>query len=196
MAQPKPNKQNILILASGAGSNAAALMDYFADYGSARVAEVITNNPLAGVVDEAARRGIPVRVVAPEDLAAPEFLDSLTGEAQPALVVLAGFLKKIPPAFIAAFPDRIINLHPALLPAYGGPGMYGQRVHEAVLAAGDRESGITIHRVNEHYDEGTILLQARCPVLPTDTPKTLAIRIRKLEHFYLPRVVEFLMHGS
>jgi phosphoribosylglycinamide formyltransferase-1 len=123
------------------------------------------------------------------DPALPEALKA----HQPDLLVLAGFLWKIPSSLIQAFPDRIINIHPALLPAYGGKGMYGQHVHEAVIAAGDRESGITIHRVNEHYDEGAILLQARCPVLPGDDASTLAGRIHQLEHFYLPRTVEFVL---
>jgi phosphoribosylglycinamide formyltransferase-1 len=105
-------------------------------------------------------------------------------------IVLAGFLRLIPQHLVQAFPDRIVNIHPALLPKYGGKGMYGDRVHQAVIAAGETESGITIHLVNERYDEGEHLFQARCPVLPDDTPGSLATRIHALEHLHYPRVVE------
>jgi phosphoribosylglycinamide formyltransferase-1 len=106
------------------------------------------------------------------------------------LVVLAGFMRLIPAELVQAFPQRILNIHPALLPKFGGKGMYGMHVHEAVIAAGETESGITIHYVNEHYDEGEHLFQARCPVLPHDTPKSLAERIHGLEHAHYARVVE------
>ena len=112
---------------------------------------------------------------------------------KPSLIVLAGFLWKIPEQMIHAFPDKIINIHPALLPGYGGKGMYGDKVHNAVIAAKDPQSGITVHYVNEAYDEGNIILQARCPVKQNDDLDGLATRIHKLEHFYYPRVIEFLL---
>ena len=110
-------------------------------------------------------------------------------------VVLAGFLWLVPDYLIAAYPDRIVNIHPALLPKYGGKGMYGDRVHEAVIASGEKESGITIHYTNEHYDEGGIICQQKCPVLPGDTPEELAQRIHRLEYEYYPKVIEELVEG-
>ena len=114
----------------------------------------------------------------------------------PSLIILAGFLWKIPDTMVKAFHGRIINIHPALLPNFGGKGMYGGRVHQAVIDAGCRESGITIHYVNEHYDEGNIVLQARCPIAEGDTPDSLAAKIHRLEHFYLPRTAEFLLKAK
>jgi phosphoribosylglycinamide formyltransferase-1 len=109
------------------------------------------------------------------------------------MIILAGFMWKLPERIVQTYAGRIVNIHPALLPAYGGKGMYGHHVHDAVLAAGDKESGITIHYVNEEYDKGNIIMQARCQVLPTDSPDDLAARIHKLEHFYYPRVIDFLL---
>ena len=188
MPQPK-----ILLFASGQGSNAAAIIHYFRQTGTAEIAGVVCNRSTAGVLQIAADFGIPMLLISRTELSAEDLPQRLHEIFAPHLIVLAGFLLKLPAPFIEAFPDRIINLHPALLPKHGGAGMWGRRVHEAVLAAGDTESGITIHRVNEHYDEGDILLQARCPVLPGDTADTLAARIRRLEHFWLPRCVEFLL---
>jgi phosphoribosylglycinamide formyltransferase-1 len=143
----------------------------------------------------AEREGIATLLISREDLAASDFPQRIRDAYAPDLIILAGFLLKIPAALVAAFPAQIVNLHPALLPKHGGVGMWGRHVHEAVLAAGEVESGITIHRVNEHYDQGDILLQARCPVLPDDNPDTLAARIQRLEHFWLPRCIEFLLVG-
>jgi phosphoribosylglycinamide formyltransferase-1 len=183
----------ILLFASGQGSNAAAIIYHLRQRGTAEIAAIVCNKSGAGVLDIAANFGIPTLLISREDLAAEDFPRRVRDSYAPDLIVLAGFLLKIPAAFVAAFPDRIINLHPALLPKHGGAGMWGRHVHNAVLAAGELESGITIHRVNEHYDEGDILLQARCPVEPGDSAETLAARIRRLEHFYLPRCVEFLV---
>ena len=112
------------------------------------------------------------------------------------LIVLAGFMNKISDPLLNAYPGKIINIHPALLPKYGGKGMYGHHVHEAVIAAGEKESGITIHYINERYDEGNTIFQATCPVLPTDTPDTLAIRVHQLEYEYFPRVIEATILGK
>ena len=114
----------------------------------------------------------------------------------PSLIVLAGFLWKIPETIINAFPGKIINIHPALLPGYGGHGMYGHKVHDAVISAQEKESGITIHYVNEAYDEGSIILQARCKIESNDTPGDLASRIHQLEHFYYPRAIEYLLESN
>ncbi|MDD4361100.1 MAG: phosphoribosylglycinamide formyltransferase, partial [Bacteroidales bacterium] len=110
-------------------------------------------------------------------------------------IVLAGYLQKIPSDLIQAYPNKIINIHPALLPKFGGKGMYGDRVHEAVIQAGEKESGITIHYVNEHYDQGNIIFQASCPVLATDTAAELAQRIHELEYFHYPRLIDKLLKG-
>ena len=184
--------KHIAIFASGTGTNAKNIIEYFSSSSKARVSLVVCNKPGAGVLDIAASAGIPSLIIEKEkffrgDAYVPELLDHKID-----FIVLAGFLWKVPPMLISAFTGKIVNIHPALLPKYGGKGMYGARVHEAVIAASDRESGITIHLVNERYDEGRHLFQATCPVLPGDTPATLAARIHVLEHTHYPRVVEEL----
>lgn len=185
--------QGITIFASGAGSNASRIIDYFKNSTFARVCLVICNKPGAGVIGIAEKEGIPVLIIEKErffkgDGYLPEIRQSGTN-----LIVLAGFLWKIPQALIDAYPRRIINIHPALLPKYGGRGMYGQYVHESVLNAGEMESGITIHYVDEHYDNGDILFQTACPVLDTDSPESLANRIHQLEHLHYPLVIDDLL---
>lgn len=187
--------QSLILFASGRGSNCQAIIDHFRGSELARVALIVCNKAGAGVFDIAEKENIPSLLISRADMQQPEFLTQLS-QHNPSLLVLAGFLLKIPEALVKAYPNRIINIHPALLPNYGGKGMYGQFVHEAVLAAGDRESGISIHYVNEHYDEGNILLQARCAIQTADTHETLAARIHRLEHFYYPRVLEFLLRQS
>lgn len=179
----------IAILASGSGTNAQRLMEHFSASALAEIALIGCDKPEAGVVERAWRMGVPTYLFDAAALRQGE----LQGELERAgigLVVLAGFLRLIPVAMVQAWRDRIINIHPSLLPRHGGKGMYGHRVHQAVLAAGDQESGITIHLVNERYDEGRTLFQACCPVLPGDTPDTLAQRIHGLEHAHYPAVVE------
>lgn len=185
--------QGITIFASGAGSNASRIIDYFRNSTLARVCLVICNKPGAGVISIAEKEGIPVLIIEKErffkgDGYLPEIRQAGTN-----LIVLAGFLWKIPQALIDAYPRRIINIHPALLPKYGGRGMYGQYVHESVLNAGEMESGITIHYVDEHYDNGDILFQTACPVLDTDSPESLANRIHQLEHLHYPLVIDDLI---
>jgi len=184
--------QSLVLFASGRGSNVRAIIDYFREHGGAAVTLIVCNRADAGVLDIARAEHIPFLVVDRETYRGALFLDQLQSYA-PSLIVLAGFLWKIPPAVVAAFRGRIVNIHPALLPAYGGKGMYGDHVHRSVLAAGDRESGITIHYVDEVYDSGDIILQARCPVLPGDDPAALAARIHRLEHFFYPRTIAFLL---
>lgn len=184
--------QSIIIFASGAGSNAAAIIEYLKVNPIAKVALIVCNKAEAGVLSIAEREGIPSLLISKWELDTDEFVQKLAAET-PALIVLAGFLLKIPERIVQVFPDKIINLHPALLPLFGGKGMYGARVHQAVLEAGHRESGITIHYVNEVYDSGAILLQAHCKVESGDTAETLAKRIHGLEHFYLPRVIDYLL---
>jgi phosphoribosylglycinamide formyltransferase-1 len=183
---------NLVIFASGTGTNAQAIIDYFRNTGQAKVSLIVSNKAEAGVLGIARKENIPFLVVDRQQFNDIALLQQIQAQ-QPALIVLAGFLWKIPDALVAAFPDRIVNIHPALLPKFGGKGMYGHHVHRAVLEAGDRESGITIHFVNEVYDEGNIIVQARCVVMEGEPADTLANRIHKLEHFFYPRTIEFLL---
>lgn len=187
-----PLKQ-LIIFASGAGSNAARIIDHFRHSAIARVSLIVCNKPGAGVIGIAEKEGIPVLMIEKERFFRGDAYVAELMAQEPALIILAGFLWKIPPALIHAFRGQIINIHPALLPAYGGKGMYGRHVHEAVIAAGEKESGITIHNVDEHYDHGDTLFQARCPVLPNDNADSLAERIHALEHLHYPKVIEELL---
>ena len=185
--------KKLALFASGTGSNVRQIHARFADRADVQVVCLVCNRPQAPVVAFAREHDIPVILV---ERSAFQDGIKITQDLQDLaidLIVLAGFLWLIPAPLIQAFPGRIINLHPALLPKYGGPGMYGHRVHQAVLAAGEPESGITIHEVNEHYDEGRILFQARCPVLPNDQPDDLAQRIHALEHRHLPAFIDDLL---
>lgn len=184
--------KSLVIFASGQGSNAKAIIAHFRKYGGASVSLIVCNNPKAGVIGMAKEENIPVRMIDRKGLKSQGFVTELQ-KLNPDLIVLAGFLWKIPEAMVQAFPEKIINIHPALLPKYGGKGMYGKFVHEAVKAAGDTRSGITIHWVNEQYDDGGIILQAHCQVVPQDSPENIANRIHQLEHFFLPRTIDFLL---
>lgn len=180
----------IAIFASGKGSNAEKIISYFRHHPQIRVSLIVSNKSDAGVVDIANREKVPVLILKKErfhrgDAYVPELI-----AAGIQFLVLAGFLWKIPAVLIRAYPEKIINIHPALLPKYGGKGMYGHHVHEAVIANQETESGITIHVVDELYDHGRILFQQRCPVQPEDTPATLAVKITELEHRYFPEQIE------
>jgi len=183
---------SLIIFASGTGTNANAIIEHFKNNGKAKVALIVSNNANAGVIAIAEREDIPFLIVDRETFRETLLIEQLS-DYKPSLIVLAGFLWKIPEALIHAFHGRIINIHPALLPGYGGKGMFGHHVHNAVLAAKEKESGITIHYVNEAYDEGNIILQARCPVAANDGPGELAARIHRLEHYYYPGAIEFLL---
>jgi len=189
--------KHIAIFASGAGSNAKQIIEYFSNHPVVQVAMVVCNKPGAGVLDIAAQYHIPALLIEKEQFFRGDaYVDELK-EAKIDFIILAGFLWKIPSALIQAYPNRIINIHPALLPKYGGKGMYGQFVHEAVLAAKEAESGITIHIVDELYDHGQTIFHASCSVLPGDTPATLAQRIHALEHKHYPEVIEqFIMNNQ
>lgn len=182
----------LILFASGRGSNVQAIIDYFETNGKAKAALIVCNNPEAGVLEIAARHQIAVQLIDRKSFREPAFTDLLKSY-NPSLLVLAGFLWKIPDTVVQAFPDRMINVHPALLPKYGGKGMYGHHVHHAVIAAAEKESGITIHFVNEHYDEGAAILQARCSLIPEDTHESLSAKVHKLEHYFFPRTIEFLL---
>jgi formyltetrahydrofolate-dependent phosphoribosylglycinamide formyltransferase len=185
--------KNLVIFASGAGSNAQQIIHYFRDSESIRVALVVSNRPNAGVLNIAAKENIPVLIIEKERFFRGDAYINELRAVHCDLIVLAGFLWKIPQALIDAYPRSIINIHPALLPKYGGRGMYGQYVHEAVIQAGEMESGITVHYVDEHYDHGDVIFQAACPVLDDDDKETLAGRIHQLEHLHYPRVIEKLL---
>lgn len=182
----------IAIFASGSGSNAQAIAKHFSDTPMARVRLILTDNPNAYVLARAKVLGIPSYTFSVEELVNGTVL-SMLRDYKIDFIVLAGFLKLVPGTIIEAFPQRVVNIHPALLPKYGGKGMYGHRVHKAVIEAGESESGITIHYVNDRYDEGDVIFQTRCPVLPNDTPESLAQRVHNLEHEHYPRVVEGLL---
>lgn len=184
------NIYNIAIFASGAGSNAQKIIQYFENHTSIHVSLVVCNKPGAGVIQIASNAGIPVLMIERKAfLESNQYVQEIKNQGI-THIVLAGFLWKIPVNLIAAFPNRIINIHPALLPNYGGKGMYGSHVHEAVIAAGEPVSGITIHLVDEHYDHGTTLFQAEVSIAADETPESLASKIHVLEHTHYPRVIE------
>lgn len=185
--------KRIAIFASGSGTNAEKIMQFFKDHPEAMVGLVLSNKKDARVLERAARFNVPTRVFNRQELYETNNILDLLKEKNIDLIVLAGFLWLVPDNLIEFFPDRIINIHPALLPKYGGKGMYGARVHEAVIAAGDKESGITIHYVNPRYDEGKIIFQAKCKVEPGDNPDSLASKIHQLEYEYFPKVIENLI---
>ena len=182
--------KRIAILASGSGTNAENLVRYFTGHPTIEVAIVICNRGQAGVYDRLRPLGIEVEYWGKEHWVDPTQLTRHQQQLQVDLVVLSGFLAVVREPLLTAYRDRIVNIHPSLLPRHGGPGMYGHHVHEAVLAAGDTTSGITIHLVNEQVDGGRILAQFTCPVMPDDTPDTLAARIHPLEYAHFPPVVE------
>ena len=175
----------VAVLVSGGGTNFQALLEALRDSAVARVARVVASDADAGALERARGAGVPTVVLAHPDDAGE--VVTATGDAR--LVVLAGYVKRIPPAAVAQLRWRVINIHPALLPAFGGPGMYGRRVHEAVLASGVALSGATVHYVDEEYDRGPIIAQWPVPVRPGDTPDTLAARVLEVEHRLLPQVV-------
>ena len=186
-------KCRIAILASGAGSNAEAIVSHFAGNPAIEVALMVCNKKEAGVYERMQKWGIPCHTIGKAEWqpgsSGQQVLDLMRSEGV-GLIVLAGFLAYIPESVVRTYEGRIINIHPSLLPKYGGKGMWGHHVHEAVLAAHETISGITIHYVTENLDEGSIIFQAQCEVLPDDTPDSLAARIHQLEHAHYPRVVE------
>ncbi len=180
----------IAIFGSGSGTNAENIIQYFECNPSIEVTLVLSNKADAYILERARLHHIPSAVFTKTDFNNVVELLSLLKEHGVDFIVLAGFLLQIPVDLIHAYPNKIINIHPALLPNYGGKGMYGNRVHEAVIASGDKFSGITIHYIDEHYDSGSVIFQATCDVLPTDIPHDLAARIHALEYKYFPKVIE------
>jgi phosphoribosylglycinamide formyltransferase 1 len=182
--------RKIAVFASGTGTNAGNLIKYFSTRNSGKVVLVLSNKSHAPVLDRAANLGVESIIFDRDQFYNSQKVLKMLTDKGVDFVVLAGFLWYIPEYLTSAFNKRIINIHPALLPSFGGKGMYGDRVHSAVLEAGEKESGITIHYVNEVYDSGDIIFQARCPVLPGDDIHSLAARVHELEYKYFPRVVE------
>ncbi len=188
--------KRLVIFASGSGSNAQQIIEYFAHTGIARVVKIFSNRPDAYVLQRAKNFDIPTVIFDKADFYENESIRRQLQLLQPDLIVLAGFLWRVPENIIQAFPKQIINIHPALLPDYGGKGMYGNRVHQAIIGNHEKESGITIHYVNENYDEGAVILQARCRIESGETPETLAEKVHSLEYKYYPRAIEQLLIQS
>ncbi|RZK50431.1 MAG: phosphoribosylglycinamide formyltransferase [Pedobacter sp.] len=186
-------KKRIAIFASGSGSNAQRIMEQFKKHEDAEVALVLTNNPDAYVLQRADSFEIPSHIFDRREFYQTEEVLDLLQNLKIDLIVLAGFLWLIPENLLAAYPNRIINIHPALLPKFGGKGMYGDRVHKAVLEAKEPEGGITIHYVNEHYDEGEYIYQARYKIEPEDNLEMVKFKGQQLEHLHYPRIVESLI---
>ena len=185
--------KNIAILASGAGSNAQKILEHFSDRMDISVRLIVSNKQEAWVLNIAKVASIDTFVVTRDSFYSSTDLLIELNKRNIDFIVLAGFLWLIPPYLIQHYPDRIINIHPALLPKYGGKGMYGHFVHEAVHLAKDNHSGITIHYVNEKYDEGSIVFQERCEILPSDQPEDIAKKVQVLEHLYYPTVIDQLV---
>ncbi|MEX0810846.1 MAG: phosphoribosylglycinamide formyltransferase [Chitinophagales bacterium] len=182
--------KNIAIFASGSGSNAEKIMEYFQNSQQVKVALVVSNNQNAFVLERAKKYRVPTMLLPKNWKSDAENISKNLKEKGIDLIVLAGFMQLIPSELISAFPNKIINIHPALLPKYGGKGMYGMHVHRAVKSAGDSESGISIHFVNEKYDEGEIILQKKCSISDEDTPESIQQKVQKLEHEYFVKAIE------
>jgi len=180
----------IVIFASGSGSNTENLITHFAHNKSINIPLILSNKQDASVLERAKRLGVPSMSFTKTEFTETDIVLNLLKKNKIDFIILAGFLLKVPANLIAAYPNKIINIHPALLPKYGGKGMYGHHVHERVVANKEKESGITVHYVNEHYDEGNIIFQAKCEVLPTDTADDVAEKIHQLEYQHFPRIVE------
>ena len=181
----------LAIFASGNGSNAQAIIEHLLTNSAVEVSKIYTNNKDAYVIERGNKFDVSSVVFNKSEFIGEEFTNALLSENYD-LIILAGFMWLVPPAIVSSYKNKIVNIHPALLPAYGGKGMYGDNVHKAVIANKELKSGITIHYVNENYDEGDIIFQAECPVRSTDTSNSLAERIHKLEHKHYPEVIEKL----
>lgn len=185
--------KNIAILASGNGTNAENIIRYFRNSGTVNVGLVLSNRKTAFVLERARSLNVPFAYMEKAEWTDGEAVLSLLKDKHIDFVVLAGFLARVPDCILHAYPNKIINIHPSLLPKFGGKGMYGDRVHQAVVAAGETETGITIHYLNEHFDEGETIVQYKCPVLPQDTAEDVAKKVHALEYEYYPQVIARLL---
>jgi len=186
----------LAIFASGRGSNALSIIRHFQEVPDMKVSCVISNNPDPGVFDHARSYAIDYRSFNAEERSNPTVLGKYLSDLKVDYLILAGYMKKIPQYLIDNYEDRILNIHPALLPKYGGKGMYGMNVHQAVIEAGEPESGISIHLVNEDYDKGRILFQKSISILPEDDAESLASKVLELEHRHYPEVIESYIRGQ
>ena len=195
--QTTKHKQiKIAIFASGSGTNAEQIILYFKDSKSIAVSLILSNKPDAYVLQRAKDHNIPSFVFSVKELNGTELIVNKLKEFTIDFIVLAGFMIKVPANILSLYPNRIVNIHPALLPKHGGKGMYGMYVHSAVIDSKETESGISIHYVNEKYDDGQIIFQAKCPVIPGDTPELLANKIHKLEHEHYPKIIEQVINNT
>lgn len=189
--------KKLAILASGSGTNADRIIAYFKNRSDVQIDVLLCNKPGAGAFDVAEKHGVESVAITRSALNDSDAYSKLLIERGVDYIILAGFLLKVPPHLLEAFPDKILNIHPALLPKYGGKGMYGMNVHNAVVDNHESESGMTIHLVNGQYDEGAIVFQASCPVAPSDNAADVAKKVQALEHAHFPRVIDvFISHGS
>jgi len=188
-------KFRIAIFASGSGTNAEAIIKYFKDHPLIKVELVLTNNPNALVLERAKKFAVLTKVFNREEFSSDEVVSWLRGYGV-THIVLAGFLWLIPASLLKSYPNEIINIHPALLPKFGGKGMYGMKIHELIRSLNETETGITIHLINDKYDEGPILYQGRCEVASTDTPKDIANKVHQMEHANYPLVIEQWILGK
>lgn len=186
----------IAIMASGNGTNAGEIMRFFSSHQHINVGSVITNNPNAYVLERAKKFSVPTQIFNREDWKNTDILLKILQNNSITHIVLAGFLWLVPTGLIDAYPGRIVNIHPALLPDFGGNGMYGEKVHSAVKNSGKNVTGISIHLVTEKFDEGPVIFQAKCDVYPTDTPHDIGERVHKLEYEYYPKVIEKWILGQ
>jgi phosphoribosylglycinamide formyltransferase-1 len=184
--------KKIVIFASGSGTNAENIIKHFKNSSIGTVVSVFTNNPKAYVIERAKNFQVPTEIFTKQELIESKVLQKINA-IQPDLIVLAGFLLKFPQSIVETYSNKIINIHPALLPKYGGKGMYGMNVHKAIVENKEKETGITIHFVNENYDEGNIIFQKKVALLITDTPVVVAEKIHELEQQYFPKVIEDLL---
>jgi phosphoribosylglycinamide formyltransferase-1 len=187
--------KKIIVFASGSGTNAENIIKYFAKTKTAKVVSVFTNNATAKVIERAKNHQIPVEIFSKNELIERNVLQSIQ-EIDPDLIVLAGFLLKFPDNIIEQYPNKIINIHPALLPKYGGKGMYGMHIHRAIVNNKEKETGISIHYVNENYDEGGIIFQKNVLLTDEDTPETVAEKIHELEQKYFPEIIQTILEDS
>jgi len=186
--------KNIAIFASGKGSNAQAIIEHFKNHSAVKVVLVVSNNPDAGVIHVAHSSKIISAIISKDFFSNEEKMEQLLKSFNLDLIVLAGFLQLVPSFLLKKFPNRIVNIHPALLPKHGGKGMYGKKVHEAVLNSKDAETGITIHYVNEKYDEGKVIFQKKIAIEAADTVETLSQKVQQLEHEWFPKTIEQLLN--
>ena len=191
--QTNPMKKHIVLFASGNGTNTQNIIKYFQNSNQAEVVCVLSNNKNAQVLDRSKALSIEALSFTKAEMLAPQNLLSLLKQYKPDLIVLAGFLLKFPEIIIDAFPNKVINIHPALLPKFGGKGMYGNHVHKAVVANKETHSGITIHYVDNQYDKGEIIFQKKTLLAPKDTPKDVAVKVQFLEHQWLPKIIEQIL---